>query len=101
VEDVVDLARRAFIQLTKKATNEAAAYLGDETVLIREMVREILADLSRAEWQFCQSKDGGWVDVYRVEVFEDWPAAWIKVKIESLNGYQGVLIISFHEFDDD
>ena len=101
VEEVVELARRLFIQLTKKAEKEAAGYLGDDTISIRMQVREILLDLTSDEWKFCQVKNGSWVDVYRVEVFEDAPAAWIKVKIESLNGYQGVLIISFHEYDDD
>jgi hypothetical protein len=101
VEEVVALARGWFILVTGTASRKAARYFGDEKIPVRDLIRDVLLELSREDWSFRQHDEHGWVDVYRVEVFDDWPPAWIKVKIERINGYQGVAVISFHEYDDD
>ena len=99
LELVVDLARRQFVHLTYKAGSEAARYFGDECVSIRNEIIDALTGLSAEEWRFTQEKDGEWVDVYRAGIFENWPDAWIKVKVELVNAYDAVVVISFHEWD--
>jgi hypothetical protein len=99
LEQVVALARRQFVVLTGKASNEAARYFGDDQVSIRNEIIDALVHLHQDEWQFTQEQDGQWVDVYRAGIFEDWPDAWIKVKVEFVNAYDAVVVISFHEWD--
>lgn len=71
LEQVVVLARRQFVHVTDKATREAARYFGDEQVSLRNEIIDAVVHLELDEWQFTQEKDGEWVDVYRVAVFED------------------------------
>jgi hypothetical protein len=44
-------------------------------------------------------KNGEWVDVYRVGLYESYPDAWVKLKIERPKGKRTVMVISFHEWD--
>ena len=79
---------------------EALRFFGDDVVSIGGEIKQVLLGLTSDEWCFRQEKDGEWVDVYRIE-FEPPPAAWVKLKIETVDGYEAVVIISFHEFDDE
>jgi hypothetical protein len=99
LERVLQLVERQFVHLEPKAAREAAALLGDELVSLRNEVLELLSGLTADEWCFRQEKNGEWVDVYRIE-FEEPPPAWVKLKIETINDYEALVVISFHEFDD-
>lgn len=100
MEDVVALAKRAFVLIEPKSAREASLFFGDEIVSIRREILDVLAELCIEEWRFRQVRHGEWADIYRVGVFDDWPDAWIKIKIERPNGYHAVAVISFHEWDD-
>ena len=100
IEEVVALACQAAVELNTRSWVEAGKFFGDEVVAIKPEVIQVLMELSHEEWQFRQKKKGEWADIYRVGVFEDYPDAWVKIKIERPKGKQTVMVISFHEWDD-
>jgi hypothetical protein len=100
VEEVIALARQSAVALNDRSWVEAGKYFGDGVVAIKAEIIDVLLDLSIEEWQFRQLKNGEWADVYRVGLYEDFPDAWIKIKIERPKGKQTVMVISFHEWDD-
>jgi hypothetical protein len=54
----------------------------------------------RAEhWKFAEENESGWVDVYRILTHNR--LIWAKLKIEMRTARELVIIISFHEYDDD
>jgi hypothetical protein len=99
IEEVVALARQSAVTLNNRSWVEAGKYFGDEVIAVKAEIIDLLLELRIEEWQFRQVKNGEWVDVYRVGLYESYPDAWVKLKIERPKGKRTVMVISFHEWD--
>lgn len=99
LERVHTLARHSSIHLTVKARDEAAALLPASVGLPVHAVRKTLLSLSEEHWKFAEVNERGWVDVYRILKYNR--LIWAKLKVEMRNTREMVILISFHDFDDD
>ncbi len=62
-------------------------------------MRQVLLSLSADPWKFSEQDEKGWVDVYRVLKFNR--LLWVKIKIEQRFAKDQVILISFHDWDDE
>jgi len=86
------------VHLTRKALTEARAILPSETIKVSTVITEVVGRLEEDQFEFCQQRDGSWVDVYRV--YRDGLVIWIKIKLETGPDVgEEVVVISFHEFE--
>lgn len=87
------------IHITRKAHDEATVLLPATAGLPAAAMRSTLLALREEHWKFAEENDTGWVDVYRILRFAR--LIWVKVKVEARNEKDHVVLISFHEYDDD
>jgi hypothetical protein len=87
------------LHFTRKALDEAALLLPASTGLPAAVMRRVVLDLREENWKFAEENENGWVDVYRVLKFNR--LIWAKLKVEARNAKDQVILISFHEYDDD
>jgi Motility quorum-sensing regulator, toxin of MqsA len=99
LEQVRTLARLSSIQLTQKARDEAAALLPPSVGLPSVAVRNTLLALHEDHWKFAEENERGWVDVYRI--LRHNRLIWAKLKVEMRNAREMVVLLSFHDYDDD
>jgi hypothetical protein len=99
LDHVHRLARLSSIHLTRKALDEAAALLPASVGIPAYAVRTTILALTREHWKFAEENESGWVDVYRILKYSR--LIWIKLKVEMRNARDMVILISFHEYDDD
>lgn len=99
LEYVQRLAGVHLIHITRKARDEAAALLPPSTGIPAASIRKTLLSLGDEHWSFSEENENGWVDVYRILKFNR--LIWAKLKVELRNAKDQVVVISFHDYDDD
>lgn len=99
LEHVHKLARLSSIQLTRKALDEAARLLPANVGSPAHAVRTTILALRMEHWKFAEENDKGWVDVYRIIKYNR--LIWAKLKVELRNAKEMVVLLSFHDYDDD
>lgn len=99
LEYVQTLARIHQIHFTRKALDEAAVLLPASVALPAAAMRKTILALGDEHWKFAEQNETGWVDVYRILNFGR--LIWVKVKVEARNAKDHVILISFHDYDDD
>lgn len=99
LEQVHMLARLSSIHLTRKARDEAAALLPPSIAVPALAIRGTLLALSPQHWVFAEENERGWVDVYRILKYNR--LIWAKIKIEMRSAKEQVILLSFHDYDDD
>lgn len=62
-------------------------------------VRSTLLALGEEHWKFAEENERGWVDVYRILRYNR--LIWAKLKVEMRNAKEQVILLSFHDYDDD
>ena len=103
---VHDTAAKRDIVVTGRASAEATRVFPPDLIDIDGEIREIIASLTPAEYEFTDKRTNkvglktfhSIVDVYRID-FEGVDI-WIKIKIEQDCDGDFVVVISFHEWDD-
>jgi hypothetical protein len=93
------LARLSLIHVTKKARDEAATLLPKSIAMPAAAIRQTLLALTEENWRFAEQNENGWVDVYRILKYNR--LIWTKLKIEWRNARETVILLSFHDYDDD
>lgn len=93
------LARLSSVHITRKARDEAAALLPRSVGIPALVMRQTLLDLRDEHWKFAEENETGWVDVYRI--LKHNRLIWAKLKLEMRSAREMVIVISFHEYDDD
>lgn len=99
LEQIHTLARLSSIHLTQKARDEAAALLPPSIGLPAHAVRSTFLALRDEHWIFAEENERGWVDVYRILKYNR--LVWVKLKVEMRNSREMVILLSFHDYDDD
>lgn len=99
LDQVHTLARLSSMHLTRKALDEAAALLPTSIALPAQAIRATVLALRDEHWRFAEEDERGWVDVYRILRFNR--LIWVKLKVEMRFARQMVIVISFHDYDDD
>jgi hypothetical protein len=99
IELVHTLARLSSIHVTRKALDEAAELLPKSLALPVVAMKQTLLALSEENWRFAEENENGWVDVYRILKFNR--LIWVKLKVEQKNARDSVIVLSFHDYDDD
>lgn len=99
LEHVHTLASLSSINLTQKARDEAARLLPPSVGLPVQAVRRTLLALREEHWKFAEENEKGWVDVYRI--LRHNRLIWIKLKVEMRNAREMIILLSFHDYDDD
>lgn len=99
LEHVQTLARLGSIHLTQKARDEAAELLPPSISVPAHAVRSTLLALREEHWKFAEENERGWVDVYRIIKYNR--LIWAKLKLEMRNAREMVILLSFHDYDDD
>ena len=99
LKQVHTLARLSSIHLTRKALDEATELLPPSIGLPAHAVRSTILTLTEEHWKFAEENERGWVDVYRILKYNR--LIWAKLKVEMRNAREMVVLLSFHDFDDD
>lgn len=99
LEHVHKLARLSSIHLTRKALDEAAQLLPANIGVPAHAVRTTILALRAEHWKFAEENETGWVDVYRILKYNR--LIWAKLKVELRNAREMVVLLSFHDYDDD
>lgn len=99
LERVHTLARLSLIHPTRKALDEAADLLPKSIAQPVVAMKQTLLSLREEHWRFAEENERGWVDVYRVLKYNR--LIWAKLKVEQRNTRDTVIVLSFHEYDDD
>lgn len=79
--------------------DEAAELLPDSIAQPAVEMKRTLLALKEEHWSFAEENERGWVDVYRI--FRYNRLIWAKLKVEQRNTKDTVIMLSFHEYDDD
>jgi hypothetical protein len=87
------------IHVTRKARDEAAVLLPPSLATPVAAMRQTILALREAHWKFAEENDTGCVDVYRIVRYGR--PIWVKIKVEARNAKDHVILISFHDYDDD
>lgn len=87
------------IHFTRKALDEAALLLPASIAVPAAAMRRVLLELAEEHWKFAEENENGWVDIYRIVKFNR--LIWAKLKVEARNAKDHVVLISFHDYDDD
>lgn len=93
------MAGLSSIHLTQKARDEAAVLLPRSIGVPAHAVRSTLLALREEHWTFAEENERGWVDVYRILRYNR--LIWVKLKVEMRNTRETVILLSFHDYDDD
>jgi hypothetical protein len=93
------LAALRQIHVTRKARDEAAVLLPPSLANPVAAMRQAILALREEHWKFTEENDTGCVDVYRIVRYGR--PLWVKIKVEARNTKDQVILISFHDFDDD
>lgn len=99
LQHVHALAGVHLIHFTRKSLDEASVLLPASIALPAAAMRKTLLALRDEHWKFAEQNENGWVDVYRIRMFER--LIWAKLKVEMRNTKDHVILISFHDYDDD
>ena len=99
LEQVQALARLSLIHYTRKALDEATALLPGSIALPAAAIRQTLLALRAENWRFAEENDKGWADVYRILRYNR--LIWLKLKVERRTAKDAVILLSFHDYDDD
>ena len=79
--------------------DEAAQLLPANVGLPAHAVRTTILALRAEHWKFAEENEKGWVDVYRILKYNR--LIWAKLKVELRNAREMVVLLSFHDYDDD
>jgi len=93
------LAGIHLIHFTRKALDEAAALLPKSVAVPAAAIRQTILALREEHWKFAEQNENGWADVYRILRFNR--LIWAKLKVEARNSKDHVILLSFHDYDDD
>lgn len=99
LEHVYALARLSLLHITQKARDEAAVLLPASIASPTVAMRQTLLALRAEHWRFAEENEDGWADVFRILKFNR--LIWAKLKIEMRNSKETVILLSFHDYDDD
>jgi hypothetical protein len=87
------------IHFTRKALDEAAELLPKSVGHPAAAIRQTILAFREEHWEFAEQNEKGWVDVYRILKFNR--LIWAKLKVEARNAKDHVILLSFHDYDDD